>query len=76
MNSPDGELGFTGIAIGDMDGDGHLEGIGLTNKGCSMRGWGTRAVAKNVAINRGKRREIRGTEVQIQTFSRKVQVVA
>jgi xylan 1,4-beta-xylosidase len=25
------ELGFTGIAIGDMDGDGHLEGVGLTN---------------------------------------------
>jgi hypothetical protein len=25
------ELGFTGIAIGDIDGDGHLEGIGLTN---------------------------------------------
>ncbi len=33
----DGELksriepGFTGIAVGDMDGDGHLEGVGLTN---------------------------------------------
>jgi hypothetical protein len=25
------ELGFTGIAIGDLDGDGHLEGVGLTN---------------------------------------------
>ncbi|MBM3889469.1 MAG: VCBS repeat-containing protein [Verrucomicrobia bacterium] len=25
------ELGFTGIAIGDMDCDGHLEGVGLTN---------------------------------------------
>jgi hypothetical protein len=25
------ELGFTGIAIGDMDGDNHLEGVGLTN---------------------------------------------
>ncbi|MFV2066211.1 MAG: hypothetical protein ACC645_04475, partial [Pirellulales bacterium] len=25
------ELGFTGIAIGDMDGDGHLDGVGLTN---------------------------------------------
>jgi outer membrane protein assembly factor BamB len=25
------ELGFTGIAIGDMDRDGHLEGVGLTN---------------------------------------------
>lgn len=25
------ELGFTGIAIGDMDGDGHLDGVGLSN---------------------------------------------
>ena len=25
------KLGFTGIAIGDMDGDGVLEGVGLTN---------------------------------------------
>lgn len=25
------ELGFTGMAVGDMDGDGHLEGVGLTN---------------------------------------------
>jgi outer membrane protein assembly factor BamB len=25
------ELGFTGIAIGDMDGDGQLDGVGLTN---------------------------------------------
>lgn len=24
-------LGFTGIALGDLDGDGHLEGVGLTN---------------------------------------------
>jgi len=25
------ELGFTGIAIGDLDRDGHLEGVGLSN---------------------------------------------
>ena len=25
------EFGCTGIAVGDMDGDGHLEGVGLTN---------------------------------------------
>ena len=25
------ELGFTGLAIGDLDGDGHLDGVGLTN---------------------------------------------
>lgn len=25
------ELGFTGIAVGDVDGDGHTEGIGLSN---------------------------------------------
>jgi len=24
-------LGFTGVAIGDVDGDGHLEGVGLSN---------------------------------------------
>ena len=24
-------IGFTGIAIGDVDGDGHLEGVGLSN---------------------------------------------